>query len=91
MLISDAAVNLLLQKEDIEGLLAVGAPNDEYSSEADEIATVVSKLNPDQFNQDNIAAIISLLWMKSFELGELEIALRMPGINRVAKLIAQMK
>lgn len=60
-------INELLQKEDIEGLLEFGAPNDEYSSEAMEIASLISSIDKNRLTEDIIISLISDVWSKYFD------------------------
>ncbi len=72
-------ISTLLRKADIEGLLQNGAPADEYDSEAEVIALALAKL--DEINTENITAMISTVWKKSFGLEESELQLRLPAIQ----------
>ncbi len=51
----------LLKTEDIEGLIAAGAPDDEYDSEAREINETLSKLNKDDYSEESVRAIVALV------------------------------
>lgn len=55
-----------LHAADIEGLLADGAPDDEYDSEAADIAAAVEQLSPSELTVENLAAVIKSIWDKSF-------------------------
>lgn len=74
----------ILRTEDIEGLIAIGAPADEYDSEAEKIAQAIEKLSASELTQANICAVIALLWAKSFNRSSEEIKQRMPAFERVA-------
>jgi hypothetical protein len=87
MSITASSINAILVHEDIEGLIEVGAPIDEYESEAAQIAAAILQLEKDQRSEENILAIISLLWMKSFDISAEDITLREPGFKRVARAI----
>ncbi len=73
-----------LRKEDIEGLLALGAPGDEYDSEAKEIFLALETLNQEQLTEANIVGIIALAWAKSFNRSPQEIEQRLPAFQRIA-------
>lgn len=85
MQISHNKIDLILQEEDIEGHIADGAPKDEYASEALEIANALSLLTKEQFVEENILAIISLVWARSFNLEKDDINLRLPAFRKVIK------
>ena len=81
-------INTLLIQEDIEGLIALGAPSDEYEAEARMIADAIAALSREQFNEENIVAIIALAWA-TFELSPDELGLRLPHIRNVARHIVR--
>ncbi len=79
----------VLRQEDIEGLIALGAPEDEYDSEAAEIAEAVNKLDVTARTQSNIAAIIALVWAQMFNHSPNEMEMRTPALQRVAERLNQ--
>ena len=79
------ALESILRNEDIEGLIAIGAPPDEYDLEAKYIAEGISKLERDQINQETIVAIVSIVWIDQFGYSSEEILLRVPSFRRVAE------
>ena len=81
------AIDNILIQEDIEGFIEAGAPADEYQVEAAQIAAAISLLAEEEFREENILAIISLVWIKSFELSEGDVALRLPALRRVTQAI----
>ena len=85
MPISSLAVNSALQTEDVESLLALGAPNNEYVFEAEQITKALDVLGDGQLTTTNIVAIISLVWAKSFNCSALDIEQRMPAFQRIAQ------
>ncbi len=89
MTISEDSLNALLQEEDIEGFINLGAPSDEYLSEATNIATAISLLKKDEVTKDNITALITLEWMQSFNLLESDMESRKYAIQRIAKSIIE--
>ncbi len=82
--ISLEEIKLALQREDIEGLIELGAPDDEYDSEASAILSGLRVIPVLELNQENLAAIIAVVWAESFGRVEEEIALRMPAFLRIA-------
>jgi hypothetical protein len=79
-------INRLLIDEDIEGFIALGAPDDEYSSEATLIADAINRLPQTQFTEENITAIIIVVWA-AFELWPEDLKLRAPYIHNVVQRI----
>jgi hypothetical protein len=87
MRVSRSDVEAALKEEDIEGLVESGAPSDEYNSEARKIADALASLDPGEFTETNITAIIALSWAKSFNRSENEIRQRMPAFQRIAHIL----
>jgi hypothetical protein len=85
MAISPVIIDQALQKEDVEGLIEMGAPGDEYVSEAQEIAEAVASMSAGQLTAQNIVAVISLVWAKSFNRSAEEIKERLPAFHRIAQ------
>lgn len=82
-----SAINALLIEQDIEGLIAAGAPANEYEDEARHIAEAVNKLSPEQRSQQNIFAIVRQVWMESFDLQQSEMLLRSEALLRTVHAI----
>lgn len=80
-------ISSILHQEDIEGLLAIGAPDDEYESEAAEIAAAVAALEPSELTVVNIIAIVSQIWSRSFNLSAVDMQLRAGAITHAAQAI----
>lgn len=83
------SINALLCERDIEGLIELGAPLDEYESEAKIIAEAVSDLTVEQRTEENILAIVTVVWAKYFELSPNELELRLPNLKDLAAQIAR--
>jgi hypothetical protein len=80
-------INELLVKEDIEGLIDAGAPSDEYEDEAAQILATILLLDKDQQKSENVLAVVSLIWMKSFGLSGEDMRLRKQAIERIVQQI----
>jgi len=91
MQITVSRIDNILVREDIEGFIEAGAPADEYQDEAAQIAAAITMVTVEKFNEDTILAIVSLVWMKSFELSEEDMALRLPALRRVTQTIIDPK
>ena len=76
-----------LRADDVEGLLELGAPNDEYFHEAKTIASELEQLTPGTESEDGIAAVIAKVWAKSFELSDEDLDKRYSALRRVARQI----
>jgi hypothetical protein len=80
-------INDLLIQEDVEGFIALGAPQDEYESEAALIAAAILQLKENEQTEDAILSVIAIIWMNNFNLGDDEMQLRLPALQRVAQAI----
>ena len=66
MILSLTAIEAILRHEDIEGLLAAGAPGDEYYDEASNIQVALEKLDTHEATRDRIAALVMEAWERAF-------------------------
>ena len=76
----------ILREEDIEGLISIGASDDEYVSEAQEIYLALLNGVPPH-TQVRILAICVNVWERFFNLGEDEMALRVPYLSKASQRI----
>lgn len=86
MRISTSEINQLLIQSDIEGFIAAGAPLDEYIDEAAQITAAISA-NKEHFTIDMLTAMISLVWIRCFELSAADMKLRASAVERLARRI----
>jgi hypothetical protein len=86
--ISEHKIKTLLDREDIENLLALGAPGDEYQSEARMIHRAVTNLHnyrPQDFTSERITDVIKGVWQEMFGPIEAEqLATRDPVFRKIA-------
>ena len=89
MNISTQAINTILQRLDIEGLIESGAPSDEYGSEAEIIAFALKELKIDEINNANLQAIILETWKNSFDLSAADLQTRQAAFSNAAVTIVK--
>ncbi len=82
-----STIDAILRAEDVEGLLELGAPKDEYSHEAARITSELDALIPGDATEDRIATVVANVWAKSFGLSEEDLDKRCPALRRVARQI----
>ena len=82
---SASTVATALREEDIEGLIASGAPADEYATEAKQIASALTALKSNQLNAATVSSVIALVWAKSFNRSAEEIKQRIPAFQHIAE------
>jgi hypothetical protein len=82
--ISLETIKLILQHEDVEGLIELGAPDDEYDAEAQAVLSALVAMPTSDLNPASLAAIIAVVWAESFGRTEEEIKLRMRAFLNIA-------
>jgi hypothetical protein len=86
--ISEHRIKRLLDREDIEGLLAIGAPGDEYESEAEMICSGIVKLrreHPNDLTTEGITEVITNVWQEMFgPMASDQLRAREPVFRKIA-------
>ena len=77
----------ILREEDIEGLIALGAPQDEYIHEAEELFTLLSQTSQNYSDVADVYLAIVPIWQKSFNLSDADMTLRRPDLEKLATRI----
>lgn len=80
-------INEILQQADIEGLVGIGAPKDEYAQESILINAAIEDMESIERTVENIESAISVIWASAFELSPPEMQVRRESIRRVAENI----
>jgi hypothetical protein len=81
-------IKAALDSEDVEGLLAMGSPPDEYDSEASLIEDRIAKVAGDKLNVDRIADIVTEVWNSQFgPFDEEDLNKRRQAFSSVARRI----
>ena len=87
MTITIKQIEAALYAEDIEGLIAQGAPADEYDAEAEAISLKLADLHADEYTLPNLTITITIVWATAFHLDGDSINLRMPAFQNVARAL----
>ena len=77
----------LLREHDIEGIIQIGAPKDEYDTEAQMIAQRIQDVESRhgrKANQQEVVEIIRGVWAEMFSLGEPELTKRADPFETIA-------
>lgn len=88
MPLSDAVVQgvrKVLSDEDIEGLIEIGAPRDEYDSEARDLAFRIQQEGMP--SEQELLEWLRLIWSRNFNLGHEELAQREECLRVAAERI----
>jgi hypothetical protein len=84
MVINTETIEKILNQHDIEGLLAAGAPHDEYESEACDIAAALEVMNDSDMDIAHVCALIAEIWQRSFGLTDADVLKRKETFLEVA-------
>jgi len=83
-----SAIREILNREDIEGLLEIGAPADEYSIEAELISQAIEN-GQVELQNEKLYELLREIWHKMFgPFSEEEIKKRQSAFERVARQLA---
>ena len=66
MNVSETEIDSILRAKDIEGLLPLGAPDNEYFIEAAEIALALQSLSLKEVNDDEVSDRVMRVWSRFF-------------------------
>lgn len=84
MIFSLTTIEAILRFEDIEGLLALGAPSNEYYNEASEIQAALENLDVHEATHDRVKILVMETWERAFgPFFEEEREKRKPVLERV--------
>ena len=84
----ESIVQEILRREDVEGLLILGAPADEYNSEAKGLALAIenNEIKPDA---PELSRFLRVMWERSFgPIPEDELMKRDAAFQRIGRAIA---
>lgn len=88
MTISQAQIQQVLNDEDIEGLLRVGAPSDEYEFEAQMIAKAITQASESELTEGCLTAVVRRTWVEMFgPFPEEQLGQRESAFQRVARRV----
>lgn len=88
MTISHVQIQQVLNDEDIEGLLQVGAPSDEYEAEARMIAEAITQAHESKLTEEHLTAVVRRTWAEMFgPFSEDQLRRREAAFQRVARRV----
>lgn len=91
-MITCVKIKEVLKRHDVEGLIAGGAPADEYDSEAEEIYAALQLPENLPVNEDAVFDIVCRVWNKSFGHAPEETSRIAPVFRTIASdILAQKK
>lgn len=91
-MISAKEVEEILCSEDVEGLLSLGAPLDEYRHEAKLIASGIERTSSIKHpDESSIASLVQQVWIDSFgPFSDEDVLKRLPVFQEVARRLSAL-
>ena len=88
MIVSLTAMESMLRAEDVEGLRAMGAPEDEYNDEAAAMQAALEQIRDDQVTSDSVAGGLMSVWEHAFgPFSEDDLRRRQPVLQRLVEQV----
>jgi hypothetical protein len=88
-MLSVREVGKVLLAEDVEGLLSLGAPVDEYDHEARLITSALGEMG--SVNESAIASIVQRVWVDSFgPFSDEDLLRRLPVLRKLARRLRDL-
>ena len=84
-----ASIDELVALADVEGLIAGGAPADEYESEAERIFAAIAHFPTADLVSQRLMPILERVWQESFSLDDRRLSDRRPALAALAGEIAR--
>ena len=78
------SIQELVRDADVEGLIAGGAPGDEYEPEGEAMFRAIAHLATVEITSSRLLALLESIWGDSFSANDAELALRRPALLRLA-------
>ena len=89
MTVDQESVEELFTTHDIEGLIAAGAPADEYEPEMEQLIEALAAIPTGQATQSRIIAILDEIWRKDFSATEERLAHLRPAFESLANTLLE--
>ena len=89
MTISIVEIDAILAEEDAEGFIAAGAPRDEYTDEAAQIAAAIAHMSLSEHTYEHVISLVSIVWTTSFDLSAADMEQRLPSMATIARRILE--
>ena len=81
------SIKQLVREADVEDLIALEAPADEYDGEAQELHAFLADKPTEAINHQAIMPALEVIWRKAFSLDEQGLQKSRPGLLSLAKEI----
>jgi hypothetical protein len=82
-----AAISELFRQHDVDGLISLGAPDDEYEPEVELIVAALDDLSREQASVTAIADIFAAVWTQMLGGSEERMQKRRPEFDEIAEKV----
>ena len=89
MIVDEESVEELFTTTDLEGLIAGGAPADEYEPEMEQLIEALAQIPTGQATQSKIVAILTGIWRADFSATEEHLASLKTGFESFADTLLE--
>ena len=89
MTVDEESVEELFTTHDIEGLIAAGAPADEYEPEMEQLIAALAEIPAGQASQSRIIDILNEIWRKDFTATEDRLGHLRPAFASLANTLLE--
>ncbi|SFS14585.1 hypothetical protein SAMN05421771_2562 [Granulicella pectinivorans] len=89
MIVDEESVEELFTTHDLEGLIAEGAPADEYEPEMEQLIEALAQIPTGEASQSKIVAILTDIWRKDFSATEDHLEALRPGFEALADTLLE--
>ena len=89
MIVDEESMEELFTTTDLEGLIAGGAPADEYEPEMEQLIEALARIPAGEASQSKIVAILSDIWRNDFSATEERLDTLRPGFEGLANTLLE--
>jgi len=89
MIVDEESVEELFTTHDLEGLIADGAPADEYEPEMEQLIAALAQIPTGESSQSKIVAILANIWRTDFSSTEDRLKALRPGFESLANTLLE--
>jgi hypothetical protein len=89
MTVDEESVEELFTTHDLEGLIAGGAPADEYEPEMEQLIASLAQIPTGQASQSKIVDLLNTIWRTDFSATEDRLEALRPGFESLANTLLE--
>jgi hypothetical protein len=89
MTVDQESIEELFTTTDLEGLIAAGAPADEYEPEIEQLIEALARIPTGEASQSKIVDLLNEIWRKDFAATEDRLESLRPGFESLANTLLE--